>query len=79
MLQLVLKCCSSSIVCLCRNPPGFGFLVYKYSYDAEAAVRKLHGRLSFLLSVLMLFARAVQYSIHCVLFVEHLPHTVVWL
>jgi len=29
---------------MCRNPPGFGFLVYKHCDEAERAVRKLHGR-----------------------------------
>lgn len=29
---------------VCRNPPGFAFVVYKHSDDAEAAVRGLNGR-----------------------------------
>jgi len=35
--------CGSSFVCTCRNPPGFGFIVYKYAEDAERAVRDVHG------------------------------------
>jgi len=29
---------------VCRNPPGFAFLVFKDKYDCERAVRKCHGR-----------------------------------
>jgi RNA recognition motif. (a.k.a. RRM, RBD, or RNP domain) len=31
------------LLVLCRNPPGFGFIVYKRAEDAERAVREIHG------------------------------------
>lgn len=35
---------NGGVTCLHRNPPGFGFLVFKYGDDAEQAVRRRHGR-----------------------------------
>jgi len=35
---------STNCLVVFRNPPGFAFLVFKHSDDAESAVRKLHGR-----------------------------------
>lgn len=31
-------------VWVARNPPGFAFIVFKYSEDAERAVRRMDGR-----------------------------------
>ncbi|VDP87543.1 unnamed protein product [Echinostoma caproni] len=32
-------------VWVARNPPGFAFIVFKYSEDADRAVRRMDGRL----------------------------------
>jgi len=63
--------CNSSIACLCRNPPGFGFLVYKYSDEAEQAVRKLHGRyLPCLMLPLLLMLLMVMCDMDCPFFLH---------
>ena len=56
---------SDVVTCLCRNPPGFGFLVFKYGDDAEQAVRRLHGRYSISMLITHFFLKIQFWYLRC--------------